>query len=267
MFLETLLERKLHPATIKNYVTSIRAVHKRKDIDADHLYHQQITDWLKGMDNLERRPFKPQPYIKRKQLRHIIIAAKTHRHPRLMKAMIALAYHSMLRISNLTSESHDDFDHTRQLCREDVTFTSDAILINLRWSKTLQHIAQATTIAVPATNDPWCPRRHLLCYFNATADRSPATPLFATDEGHYITPDVYRAYLTQIHKLAKINITSPSHAYRRGGAVFYYKLGLPIHEIKRLGTWKSDTIFTYIRNCVHSVKPFKRAFKRHLRSL
>ena len=38
----------------------------------------------------------------------------------------------------------------------------------------------------------------------------------------------------------------PFHTFRRSGAILAYNLDINMEEIKRHGTWRSDSVYTYI---------------------
>ena len=102
-------------------------------------------------------------------------------------------------------------------------------------------------------------------YLRATQYRNPEDPLFMDEYERPIDQHMYRRRLKWYHSKLKLNHNALSHAYRRGGAIYYYKLGVPLIDIKRLGTWRSNAIVTYLRNHHQSVSSFRKALKARKR--
>ena len=48
-------------------------------------------------------------------------------------------------------------------------------------------------------------------------------------------------------------LTMTGHSGRRSGAMWYARLGLPIHEIGTLGRWKSSAVFRYIEEALQDI--------------
>ena len=257
-FLEYLVHSKLHPNTIKNYLYSLRSVRKRLNLPLTNFYHHTITDWLKGLDRTVSKPARAKPYIKRKHLRKILLAAGNHKEPRLIKAFVSLAFHSMLRLSNLVVKHRKRVDIKRNLLRKHVTIKKHKIVISLPWSKTLQELTNSTVICVPATHDQYCPVRLLSNYVNNTVFRK-NDPLFKFKNHTFVSRSAIRSILYKVHTSCNLFTNNLAHSYRRGGAIMYYRKGVPLEEIKRLGTWKSDAIFVYIKQATHSTRAFRNA--------
>ena len=61
-----------------------------------------------------------------------------------------LPFFCFLRLSNILPHTIKGFDYTRQLCRRDLIFSQDSIVIIIKWSKTIQNRRDTSTISVPS---------------------------------------------------------------------------------------------------------------------
>ena len=71
-----------------------------------------------------------------------------------------------------------------------------------------------------------------------------------------------RAVLKKLHLKAKVHPDARFHAYRRGGAQFYFENGMPLDDIKRQGTWRSDAILLYLRDSVPPTRDLSQTISR-----
>ena len=82
----------------------------------------------------------------------------------------------------------------------------------------------------------------------------PAAPAFAVPaRGGGRTPLTHRLFVDTLrYCLSKIGV-DPSmfsgHSFRRGGATFAHRMGVPPLLIKLMGDWSSDAYMTYIEHC------------------
>lgn len=151
-----------------------------------------------------------------------------------------LAYRCLLRKSHYTNSNH-------MLQVEDVEFTLYGIIVNMKSSKTIQFRERVNVIPVVASpNSLLCPVRWLKVYmrrFNLTSG-----PLFVNP---YNTskPYSYRSYSSRLKmclKGAGIEGNFTCHSLRRGCASYLSRLGLPLHDIKNYGDWKSLSVLFYL---------------------
>ena len=65
----------------------------------------------------------------------------------------------MLRKSNLIPNSSRTFDHTKQYCRSDLMLISNMLVVNIKWSKTIQSSERVLEISLTSVDSPLCPVR------------------------------------------------------------------------------------------------------------
>ena len=127
--------------------------------------------------------------------------------PLLFKTLYLLAFFSFCRLSNLLPHVASRFDYTRHLCRGDIIFSQDAVIIVVKWSKTLHDRQKVATIAVPYLGE------------------SPLCPVMA------------------IKSLLEVTPSSPNNSlFHRSGASWVFNHGVPTQDIQAQGMWSSDCI-------------------------
>ena len=166
-------------------------------------------------------------------------------------ALFLLAFLLMARKSNLVPDSEDTFDPKKQLTRNDITFNDRALLVNIKWSKTLQFGKREHVVPLLAQeNSELCPVRaykNMIC-LNPGHSSEPAFTLLSK-RGRKI-PVTYKIYQEKIKKLTSEIGENPacysSHSFRRGGASFASQVGIERELIMLLGDWRSSAVDNYI---------------------
>lgn len=166
-------------------------------------------------------------------------------------AACLLAFYSFFRKSNVVPPTESTFDRSKHLCAEDIRFNSLGVLIQVRWSKTIQFADRLLEIPI-ANVDPdflsfpkiW--NRHLA---NLGANFSGAAFTFRSAGkwkigAHKWFVDKLRLHLTQAGFDAK---NFSGHSFRSGGATFAFECGVPAPLIKLQGDWLSDAYLRYVR--------------------
>lgn len=151
-----------------------------------------------------------------------------------------LAYRCLLRKSHYTNSNH-------MLQVGDVEFTTYGICIHMRSSKTIQYRERVNMIPVVSSpNSLLCPVRWLKIYIKRFGLKS--GPLFV-NHVNVVRPYTYRSYSNRL-KLALndagIEGKFTCHSLRRGCDSYLSRLGLPLHDIKNYGDWKSLAVLFYL---------------------
>ena len=112
----------------------------------------------------------------------------------------------------------------------------------------IPHSNSERTSSIP-TITPMCPYiticeyiRNRLPYVDAVEQ------FFILNDRSPVTPDHVRRVLKTILSLTNINSKLYCcHCFRAGHAGDLLKMGISVETIKRLGRWKSNIVFTYLR--------------------
>lgn len=171
---------------------------------------------------------------------------------------LCLGYRCLLRKSHFTKSNHT-------LQREDVSFTDYGILVTLRSSKTVQFRERVVTIPViESPGSILCPVRWLRLYLKYVQVPLKG-PLFVIPSTKKPLP--YGLFARRLHSLikaAELIGRFTSHSLRRGCATYLSRLGLPLHDIKVYGDWRSLSVLLYLSGDVNTRLIKDRAVARSL---
>ena len=267
MFMQFLSENGLKPANIANYMAGIRAKCILYDISTIPFRHEQIQLFSKAL-KLDR-PLQPKTHnlITIDLLHNILLVTQTLQFPIQFTTLYALAFFTFLRISNILPHSTVTFDPSRQLARGDIIFTDHGANILVKWSKTIQNRHDFHTVPIPVLG------KSLLCPYTALKqllEQLPGTsnqPLFSISRSHGsvpLTDSVARHHLHTVSQ--KLHLVPPVkfHDFRRSGATWAFHNGVPLHNIMHHGTWKSDSVWKYIKSVPTLSSPVSSTFQRFL---
>ena len=144
---------------------------------------------------------------------------------------------------------------SKHLCRGDIKITSFGLSVSFKWSKANQTGTKVLALPLLSNSD------HLLCPVRAylkmcTLLPAPASaPAFFTLEGrsgHYtiITKSQFVSVFRS--RLQRLEVSDSSkfrgHSFRRGGATWAFRSGVPGELIQVYGDWASDAyIWRFVR--------------------
>ena len=154
----------------------------------------------------------------------------------------------LFRKSNLVPDVATGFDPEKQLKRSDFFFTSNNVIVGIRWAKNEQFNRELLTFPLPIIpNSVLCPVKTILNVF-ITVRGHPSQHLLALGNGTSLT---YRRFQDKLRSILKQNphvdeSLFSSHSFRRGGCTFAFLSGVPPELIKLLGNWRSDCYLKYL---------------------
>ena len=159
------------------------------------------------------------------------------------------------------------FDHTRQLVRRDVIFGQQGAVLVVTWSKTMQNRREFATIPLrDLQGSSLCPitsLKSLLQVFPGDSN-SPVFVIPRQKKWVPLTDSVARKHLKDICKALGLQKALTFHDFRRAGASWAFQQGLPLENIMKHGTWKSDSVWTYLSSSVSATNPVSLAFQHEL---
>lgn len=239
-------------ASIKNYINGVRILHLFLDIEFPDLKKFEIKLLLRGIA-------RSNPHLPKRALAITPdILARIHSFLNLSNpneasfwSLFLTAFFMMARKSNLVPNGIKDFDPKKHLTRQDIKIQNNALLITLKWSKTIQfgeRLLQIILVAIP--DHPLCP---VSAYKNmcTLVKCNPMSPAFCRFKKGKVIPIIYsefqksiKIYLNMIGEKADLY---SSHSFRRGGASFAFKAGVPSELIQLQGDWSSDAYKLYLQ--------------------
>ena len=158
-----------------------------------------------------------------------------------------LAFFGCFRLSNLVPVSKGKFDPLKHLCRSDIIFEKDLVLIYYKWSKTNQNSSRVAWVPVCSVSDD---RFDIKFYFEALflLVKVPSdAPVFSFKSNDFHTRNSLVRILDNCVFSADLSLADYSwHSFRRGAAVFAFELGLTDSAVQMLGDWSSDAFKRYL---------------------
>ena len=126
------------------------------------------------------------------------------------------------------------------------------LLLDLKWTKTLQTQRGVTTIPIAALQDNHiCPVAtwELYLYMLPWVAPDKTTPILLTTAppvGKTISASTLRAMFHRTAESAGLSDKRYTpHSLRRGGASFCFQAGVPLEHIEKHGTWTSHAVDRY----------------------
>ncbi len=165
-------------------------------------------------------------------------------------ALILIGFYCMLHTSNLVPDKIDAFDSRKQLCRVNIKINSHCLLIEIKWSKTIQFSQKLLLIpllAVPGSS--LCP---VAAFSNMVklVPGNPSDPAFMLSKGQAKVPVTYNQLQSKLKLLVQATGKDPNdfsyHSIRRGRATNAFKAQVPGELIKIQGDWSSEAYLRYL---------------------
>ena len=184
-----------------------------------------------------------------------------------VRVALVFGYFGYLRVSNLAPDVAANFDIKRNTTWADVSPTEDGLIINLKWTKTLQARRGVAPVPLAALKDKTvCPVKAWEDYtslFPKMEDYENIPLLLSTgyDKGKPITIPKLRAMFHRVTSMAGLAGKGYTpHSLRRGGATHSFQQGIPIQNIKQHGTWESDAVERYLLRTPRLETPVAKGF-------
>ena len=260
LFVAYLVHCKKQYSTIKSYLSAIRAVLKTEGVklQEDQFLITSLTKACK-MTNDKVRIRKP---INKKLLAKLVKGVKDHfegassnQQPylsTLYQTLLTVTYYGLFRVGEVTSGTHP-------VLAKDVFigFNKRKLLFVLHSSKTHDCGNEPQLIKISSTSNVKtknnlapCPYALMRKYsrMRGPYDKEGSEPFFVFRDGSPVTPAHFRALLKLI--LTKLGYNEKFfniHSLRIGRSNDLLKLGLSVETIKKLGRWKSNAVFRYLK--------------------
>jgi integrase len=248
-FIEFLVDSKLTVATIKNYISALKAKLNALGIKTAAFHSPRVALVLLSLEKHQKVMFKPKPIITPVQFQSLFIKAEVLPLKLFFRMAIILAYMAFMRISNISPKSGGAYDVLRDIRRGDVRITASGIVIHIRWSKTLQKYRQTASIPLYAIpNSILCPKNNFINLQNQFPVKA-TDPLLSYNAGgvlRVVTQSQLRAAFSRLVQLLNLNSNLSFHSLRRSGASLAFASGVQFSSIQAHGTWTSDALWSYI---------------------
>ena len=175
----------------------------------------------------------------------------------LFRAAVLSAFFGFMRIGEFAANSRHKVQRSI-LAISDLQFctsgSQNSVLLSFRHSKANQTGIPQTICLVPSQNVSICPVRALQQFVGVRPMVSGA--LFCHFDTSPLTKYQFNAVLRKVMTFCgwqELHFTS--HSFRIGAATTAFELGVSQTDIQRMGRWRSDSVFSYIRSVQPSFMP------------
>ena len=187
-FMESLVQQEFSVSNIVNYMAGIRSYFIIYGLNTSPFRDERLHLFQKSLKYTRKFVPKTTTIINTDLLLSILSAYATLPFPSIYRALYLLSLFSFLRLSNIFPHTIKNFDVTTQLCRGDLIFSQDSIVVIIKWSKTIQNRRDTVTISVPSLGDsPLCPYQALKLML-LKIPGSPNEPLFQIPRKGVLVP-------------------------------------------------------------------------------
>lgn len=243
--------------TVVNYISGVRTLHKLGGFDIlDVKQSPNLAHMMRAIRFELMHPIKQAtpmtPGVLRKIYNHVNLGDIQDI---VCFTAILLGFYLFLRKSNLVPETVDGFNKREQLVRSDVKMGPSMVLVEIRWSKTIQYQQKVLRLPlIPAKDKRICPVfwLQLMMHRVKAGDQD---PLFSLPTAHSgLKPLTYGQLGQRLKELVAMTGMSPEgytlHGLRRGGTCHALECGLIGEDLKIMGDWASEAYMTYIDQTV-----------------
>jgi hypothetical protein len=252
LYVQCLFNSGLTPSTIQNHINGIKVMH----LWAGHIFPDSLPFHLRlvlrGIQRLaQHKPKRAKPMTP-EILREIhgLLDMKNPLHVTVW-CLFVMSFFLMARKSNMVANSRVSFQSDKQLCRGDVLVREDCILVNIRWSKTIQFGQRSYTVPlVRIPDDVLCPVAAFKHMVRLTPGKKWGSNFLVWDPDGHKMPFTYKQFQHSIKTLVSLTGRNArlysSHSFRRGGASWAFKCGIRGELIQTHGDWKSLAYLRYL---------------------
>lgn len=246
-----LLAKHLKYSSVKQYLNIVRLLHLEWDIPNPLMNNFQLSCVLRGIrrihGDIQRKKLPITPELLYKILSMLDLSNSFD--ASVWAACLTMLY-GLLRRGNVLS-TQAQFRSSKHLTRNDITFHSYGIQLNIKWSKTIQFGERSLQIPLPRYHGHvLCPVQAILLSFKLSAGADMAGPAFTYKCGpalRLLTPNLFISKIRScIQQLGLDSCKYAGHSFRRGGASWAYHAGVPLDTIRQLGDWRSNAYQRYI---------------------
>jgi hypothetical protein len=255
------LARRLKPSSVKQYLNIVRILHLECGADNPCTDSWYLKTTLRGIDKTKgvgvarKEPISPETLLQMKTQLNMCTTRDC-----VFWAACLTMFFGLLRKSNLFGTDSEGFNKEKNITRECVHVSPNAVTIVCTWSKANQskdHVQHIRLQALPG--HPLCPVAAITIMFEKLGALEPLDQVFP------MTGQAFNKKLRALTTPTDAGRALSSHSFRRGGATWALSSGIPGEIVKALGDWKSQCYLLYLDQIPNDVIDRYRAlFNVHL---
>ena len=257
LFGEFLLRTYQAPKAVMNVLSSIRGFHLLHGLPTGGCDHYRLFLFKRSLPlTLRHTPLQapPLPFSLLEQL--CARAARRGGLGVVFRALLAMVFFSMGRLSSFVPAQRGRLDTTRMPTSADVQRTETGFRLRLKWGKAQQDAADAYWVPLePCAGSPACPVEALKALQALGGGSGARVSLFAFPRGtaqavrdhRHFTMGLARRWLRWLlEDLGRKGDSYTFHSLRRGACTLAADRGAGVPDIMRLGGWKSQAVQLYM---------------------
>ena len=244
------LSRSITPPSIRNYLSGVKMLHIFLGFEYTFTedFHLHLT--IRGIERIHphvpkrAKPITPSILLALHQFSKSFTSLE-----RSVFACGLFLFFTMARVGSILPKSKITPPHLF-LTRDRVNFSREGILVTLLHTKNIQFGRRRLHIPLLRTDSQLCPVRAYLASLESTST-STYTPAFVYTDGTHIRWVTSHIFVITLRKLLSLAGIQDAHAYtghsfRRGGASWAFRSGIPGELIQICGDWASDAYKKYL---------------------
>ena len=250
------MSKSLCYTTIQNYISGVISLNLYFGYEAKSI--RSDFEFIMTLAGVRRALGSPEPVRPSFTLQDILdmygyvnMASVTDR---VLWTCLVLCFRGLLRKSNVVPDSAKLEGHF--LRRGSVTFSDWGMELSISSSKTVQYGQRIHKLPITyAPGSPLCAASLVARHLSEFPSEDPMAPVFVLPKGSRLVPVTYGILLKFLKRLM-CSVSLPSeragmHSLRRAGALYMYRLGLSLEDIRQAGDWSSMAALLYL------TKPYK----------
>ena len=167
-----------------------------------------------------------------------------------------LSFLLMARMSNILPKSVKSFNNFKHLTRQKIFSNKSGLIVVFEWAKNNQFGQRKVKIPLLAKPEsPLCPLTAYtnMCSLNPGTPDSPAFLMQSKSRTVTLTVPIFTKHLRHLLEITGHSPTCYSgHSFRRGGATWAFKCGVPGELIQAHGDWHSEAYLLYLNFTIDS---------------
>ena len=245
------LSRAIKPPSVRNYLSGVKTLHTLlgHNFDFSEDFHLQLV--LRGISRLNphvpRRAPPVTPHILTKVYQHMDRDSSLHR---AVWACCLVLFYTMSRLGSVLPASSKLHDTRGFLTRDRINFCREGLLVTFLHTKTIQFGRRRLHIPLLTLNSNLCPVQAFARFLSIlpTCDHIPAFVFAEDGEIKWLTKDIFVRAFRSMASIAGIHNPSlfTGHSFRRGGATWAFRAGVPGELIQICGDWASEAYKHYL---------------------
>ena len=256
-YLEFLVQNGLRATSLRNHLSTLKHFFSLFEWPTCVFHTRKVSLFIKSVQNNAPLNVRITGVFSVPMLRKLICVIQKYTDAKLYTALFLTA---------LLPNAVAQFDKTRHFIQNDLVFGPPGLHLIMTCAKTMQTSGQVQVVQLPQLNDPMlCPVSAFKKYL-ASVPTEKNLPLFqisVKQQWQPLTAFKARSFL----RLAVTSIgLDPKvytfHSFRRSGASLAFNHDVDLNKIKQHGNWKSDAIWTYLRNTPKAASTIPTTFAK-----